>query len=220
MNAGQNSTCESITLRAALSLSWRHFHGMWLLRWVNSPDKFGRLVSLCDTTGLYMVCTGHPYMPYGYPGYWWARYDSVELRSDSAFIQPDSNGGNIESFRGAETMMADIRQNIHKLDSCNSGRRVVWYYDLFNEGPAHQYRNRIDSSYVYDDYVPNIFTQALEEDQVVFKARRVRAARPSGGPADTGLPFHRWERHRRTGGSLQHGDGQRKDRGEAVRYNR
>jgi len=176
MNAGQDSTCESITLQTALSLSWRHFDGMWLLRWVNSADKFERLVGLCDTTGLYMVCTGHPYLPYGYPDQWWARYDSAGLWDDSAFIHPDAIGGEIESVRSAETMMADIRQNVHQLDSWNSGRPAVWYYDIFNECPNHQYRNRVgyetwgqDSLYPYDDYMPNMFTQALEQDQVVFE---------------------------------------------------
>lgn len=191
MNAGQDSTCESITLDTALSLSWRHFHGMWLLRWVNSSDRFGRLVGLCDTTGLYMVCTGHPYLPYGNPDRWWARYDPVGLLDDSAFIHTDEIGAEIESVRGAESMMADIRQNVHKLDSCNSGRRAVWYYDIFNECPNHQYRNRVgydtwgkDSLYPYDDYMPNMFTQALQRDTVDYGGLSWHATVPAMDEVD------------------------------------
>ena len=166
MNASQYAT-ENITLDVLCSLTWHYFDALWILE-APRVSIFGPTAALCDSTGMYMVSIGAP-VEYKHPGHWWARFDSLSLADDSAFIKPDSLGESIDSVLSAPAMMGAILDDLVILDTCNVDRPAVWYYDIFNEGPGHQYANRIDSSYVYDDYVPNIFTQALEQDQVVFK---------------------------------------------------
>jgi hypothetical protein len=172
MNACQNTPCDTcIDMETLCRLSWHYFDGFWVEYWV-SGDGFTRMANLCDSTGMFMVCTTSPFLPYQHPVKWWARYDSAELWSDSAFIHPDEDGEEILSVRTAVAMMDSIVADACTLDSLNSNRRAVWYYDTCNEGPIRQYRRRVDgsdSAYAYDDYMPNMYTQALEPDTVEFE---------------------------------------------------
>ncbi len=176
MNAGQDNSVDYVTMETICGLSWRYFDALWLLDWAKH-QRLGDRAQWCDSAGMYIVPMGNP-IGYGFPGHWWARFDSVSLADDSAFIQPDSLGESIDSVLSAPAMMDAIQADLAENLRHNSDRPAIWYYDLFNEGPSWQYHHRIDSSYVYDDYVPNIFTQALGPDSADYKGTMYYATTP------------------------------------------
>ncbi len=160
MKTGQSETSLDITLDVICNLLWHNFDGIWVEGWINSTGYQYNPAVLSDSVGAFVVLAPSRLQALNnIPDERWARYTPALLQASNAFIHPNSNFSSIASTAYATDMIANITDRCSLLAGDVSNLECVWYYDIFNEGPAKQLNRMNDSDYVYDDYFPNMYTQ-------------------------------------------------------------
>lgn len=162
MNAGQDSSCLHVTPDLLCELSWRHFDGIWILGHAGH-SYVDEIMEWCSERDLLVVHATPRLGQYANPLFAWARFDSALVGQSNAFIHPSVDGSSIDSVFTAEEMAVHINSFCTALDTLSDGYDALWFWDIFNEGPNHQWAhisdpfNQFPGS--YDDYYPDIFTQ-------------------------------------------------------------
>ncbi|MCD6587530.1 MAG: hypothetical protein J7K88_03170 [Candidatus Fermentibacteraceae bacterium] len=158
MKTGQDPTCEDISLEVICKLLWHNFDGIWVEGWLNGT--VGTPAALCDSTHATMVLAPARLQELGNsPVHRWGRYTPVTIHSEKAYIRPTPDFSSIADTAYATDVITDIRNRCSTLASNAADYSCIWYYDIFNEGPAWQlYRMKSDAK-PYDDYFPSMYTQ-------------------------------------------------------------
>jgi len=166
MNAGQDSSCLLVTPDLLCELSWRHFDGVWVLGHA-SHTYIDDIMEWCDERDMLVVHATPRLGQYADPSCAWARFDS-DINETNAFIHPDTSGLSIDSTFTAVEMAAHINFFCAALDSLSAGYNALWFWDIFNEAPSHQWAHMTKSEFPgpYDDYYPDVFTQDTHFDEV------------------------------------------------------
>jgi len=156
MKTGQGQTSFDITLDVICRLLWQNFDGIWLEGWISGWQNTA--VTMADSTGAYVVLAPSEIQEFStVPSMRWARYSPSGLQSSSAFIHPSDDFLSIDSTANASSMIQLLESRCESLYSRSQEFDCIWYYDIFNEGPAWQLNRMNDSDYVYDDYFPNMY---------------------------------------------------------------
>ena len=162
MNAGQDSSCLHVTPDLLCELSWRHFDGIWILGHAGH-SYVDEIMDWCSERDLLVVHATPRLGQYANPLFAWARFDSALVGQSNAFIHPSVDGSSIDSVFTAEEMAVHINSFCTALDTLSDGYDALWFWDIFNEGPNHQWAHISDPFNQfpgpYDDYYPDIFTQ-------------------------------------------------------------
>ncbi|MCK5036525.1 MAG: hypothetical protein KAS73_11570 [Candidatus Sabulitectum sp.] len=165
MKTGQGDTSWDITLDVICELLWNNFDGIWVEGWLSLYQ--GTPAELCDSTGAVMVLAPSELQRYNNCSQnRWARYSVASLQADNAFIHPDSFFTSIDSTNYATQIISSLNASCDDLADYESNYDCIWYYDIFNEGPAWQLNRMNDDSLVYDDYFPNMYTQDTLLNQI------------------------------------------------------
>jgi hypothetical protein len=165
MKTGQGETSRDITLDVLCELLWNNFDGIWVEGWLSWCQKTP--AELCDSTGAVMVLAPSELQQYNntYENRW-ARYSEASLQASNAFIHPDSSFTSIDSTSYAAQIINTLNASCHDLADFESNYDCIWYYDIFNEGPAWQLNAMNDTNNVYDDCFPNMYTQDTLLNQI------------------------------------------------------
>jgi len=143
MKTGQGETSLDITLDVICNLLWHNFDGIWVEGWINSTGYQHNPAILSDSVGAFVVLAPSWLQALNnIPDERWARYTPAGLQTSSAFMHPDSIFSSIASTAYATDMIANITDRCSLLAGDASNFECIWYYDIFNEGPAWQL-NRI-----------------------------------------------------------------------------
>lgn len=167
MKTGQDVTCTDITMDVVLMLLWHNFDGIWVegkfTDYLEDPAVY------CDSAKAVMVVAPGPLQGLNnWPPTRWGRYTTHSITSDSAFIHPDTADFKlIDSCSPASSIISDINSRAGGLYNDVAGYDCIWYYDIFNEGPARQLKNMLDDTSTVDDYFPSFFTQDTNMTQVL-----------------------------------------------------
>ncbi len=165
MKTGQGTSSFDITLDVICQLLWNNFDGIWVEGWLSGHQETPAV--LCDSTGAVMVLAPSRLQQYSNAiDSRWARYSEASLQVDSAFIHPDSSFSSIETKNYATQIITYLNNSCSSLADYESDYDCIWYYDIFNEGPAWQLNRMNDTDYVYDDYFPNMYTQDTSLSQI------------------------------------------------------
>ena len=164
------SFIEDFSLELLCELSWMGFDA------VNfggraSKDYVTNLMGLCDSTGLYYSFCASEIMQYlaewSDSSYrYWFRNSSCAITSDSAFAQCDSTYSTMIDYMPADSMYSEndtisIAETLHALALSIDEYASLWFYEVYDEANSQQGRHGANygSSYTYDDYLPNVYTQ-------------------------------------------------------------
>ena len=165
MKTGQGTSSFDLTLDVICQLLWHNFDGIWVEGWLSGHQETPAV--LCDSTGAVMVLAPSRLQQYSNAiDSRWARYSEASLRADSAFIHPDSSFSSIETINYATQIITSLNNSCSSLADYESDYDCIWYYDIFNEGPAWQLNRMNDTDYVFDDYFPNMYTQDTSLSQI------------------------------------------------------
>jgi hypothetical protein len=165
MKTGQGETSRDVTLDVLCELLWNNFDGIWVEGWLSWCQETP--AELCDSTGAVMVLAPSELQQYNntYENRW-ARYSAASLQASNAFIHPDSSFTSIDSTSYAAQIINTLNASCHDLADYVSNYDCIWYYDIFNEGPAWQLNAMNDTDHVYDDCFPNMYTQNTLLNQI------------------------------------------------------
>jgi hypothetical protein len=160
MNAGQDSSCLLVTADLLCELSWRHFDGVWVLGHAGHT-YIDDIMEWCDERDMLVVHATPRLGQYADPAFAWARLGKIDIGETNAFIHPSTDGEYIDSVFSAEEMTAHIDSFCTTLYTLSSGYDALWFWDIFNEGPHHQWAHMTRPEFPgpYDDFYPDVFTQ-------------------------------------------------------------
>ena len=165
---GLKPSYEDIDTEFFCFLSWNHFDGL-SRQFHNEEDILENVVLPGDTTGmitlinpdnLTWITQAHSHMfamdtdsAYARPG--WKGYvinDTTTCTSDT-LMSPRSTSVMID-------MMETVAEDLETLFNQNS--HSVWFYYGYDEAPAKQWNRLVNDSSAYDNYIPSMFTQAMD----------------------------------------------------------
>lgn len=89
----------------------------------------------------------------------YARFSSVGLQSDSAFIYSAQDFQSIVDIKTAPAFISILNTACTSLKNGAAPFDCLWYFDCFNEGPSWQLARMQNDSSSIDDYYPSLFTQ-------------------------------------------------------------
>ncbi len=166
MKTGQDATCEDITMDVLLMLLRQNFDGIWaegrLSDYVELPAV------LCDSTNAVMVFAPARLQAFcAWPPTRWGRYTDHSLSSSSAFMLPSTDWTSIDSLKSAPQMIRQINSRCATLAANVDAYDCIWYFDIFNEGPAKQLSHMLDDTTGYDDFIPSMYTQDVSMTDVL-----------------------------------------------------
>jgi len=200
MNAGQDSSCLLVTPDLLCELSWRHFDGVWVLGHAGH-SYIDDIMEWSHERDMLVVHATPRLGQYADPAFAWARLGKVDIGDTNAFIHPDTSGWTIAAVFTAEEMVAHIGSYCTALDTLTDGYDALWFWDIFNEGPNHQWAHMTRPEFPgpYDDFYPDVFTQdtlfdEVEPDGVFSWIRHRMGELAPGTPVSLTLGcFHRAE---------------------------
>ncbi len=174
---GIHASFEGIRLPLLCRLSWLHFDG------VEAEGEAGYLpnrdfMSLCGEAGMLLVlapqeivqyyCNWNPVTSY------WFRWSDYSLTSDRCFGQTSCNEEQTEwyyphNFSTAQDMHSGQDYSIsttviNQLSNYTVDYPALWFYDVYDEAPSRQRLNMIAITSVWDDWLPNMYTQAWDDE--------------------------------------------------------
>ncbi len=161
MKTGQGATCEDITMDVLLMLLDHNFDGIWVEGAIGSGENAEAAADYCDSTKAIMVLApGLLQKINNAPLIRWGRYTAHAITADSAFIHPDPDDyKSIDDCANADSILGLITARAADLSDDVADHPSIWYYNIFNEGPARQLKNMLNDTSSVDDYFPSMFTQ-------------------------------------------------------------
>ncbi|MBD3370502.1 hypothetical protein GF402_09095, partial [Candidatus Fermentibacteria bacterium] len=172
-----------ITVDLLCEMSWLHFDAINFHGW--GGNQMARdVMARCEEVGLCYSFCAFEIMQYlkewANPDhrYWFRNYgpepaDSASLLSDSCFAQSSTDFDSIINYTSADSMYEvdkDIsltEQIVNGLatemaDMVEEGISPPWFYEVYDEAPSQQWRHVTDDELPYNDYIPNVYTQAVD----------------------------------------------------------
>ncbi len=170
---GSNLFTKDITLELLCELSWLNFDAVNFAGYA-STEEFGDLMSLCDSAGVYYAICPNEVMQYLKAWgdstkyrYWFRNSDST-LTSAHCFAQCDADFDSIVQYTTAESLYYEsdsisIRRTVVDILAYNTlGHDFLWFYEVYDEANAQQGWNALKNEAPWDDYIPNVYTQARD----------------------------------------------------------
>jgi len=159
---GIRPSLEEIDSEFFCLLSWMYFDGI-VRSGYHIPELIENLVEPAEETGMFIVPTPHELS-------WNHNYARMfDMDGDTVFVRPAWKGMIIGDSLITEDILLetynayDFRDSLeHDADLLSDSlenRDCIWFYFMYDEGPARQWRRMVSDSSAYDDYIPNIFTQ-------------------------------------------------------------
>ncbi len=168
---GSNLFTEDITMELLCELSWLNFDA------VNfggdaSTVGFGNFMSLCDSAGVYYSICPTEVMQYVHPfgdttySCWFRNSDSL-FTSDHCFAQCNTDFDSLVNYTTAESLYYDdpdfsIEITIGELAESTDEHDFLWFYEVYDEANTQQGWNALKNEAPWDDYIPNVYTQARD----------------------------------------------------------
>ena len=172
-------------------------------------DYVQNLMSLCDSAGVYFSFSPSDIMQYlaewADPEFrYWFRLSSKSLLSDSCFARSYSDFDSIAQYMPAESLYFEdatvsVYRTTHALAVNTAPYSNLWYYEVYDEANSRQRRRSVDTDYVWDEYLPNVYTQdtlangilSLEEVEPsgIFSLQKYYAENDSNYPTPLAMNF-------------------------------
>ncbi|RKZ10767.1 hypothetical protein DRQ25_01730, partial [Candidatus Fermentibacteria bacterium] len=171
---GSYASFEYTTIELLCELSWLNFDAV-NFDGTASHTTNQNLMSLCDSAGMYYsICPGEvmQYLKHwGDPEfrYWFRNSDSL-LTSDYCFARSNADFDSIEQYTTAESLYYDdpdysIGVTIGELAESADEHDLLWFYEVYDEANSQQRRHSVEDTLLWDDYIPNVYTQHRLENQ-------------------------------------------------------
>ncbi|MCD4706949.1 MAG: hypothetical protein K8S62_04345, partial [Candidatus Sabulitectum sp.] len=149
-------------------LMWRHIQGTHGWEWA-ANDSLKSFLDRCDATGMLFVYSPNDIEQYqklwGEPAKrLWFRNTDYAFTCSTAYTQSSTSFDSIISIACADTMLYDDTIGVY--DAVNDVANIMdehsslWFYYICDEGPAVQRKRMLNSEHPYDNFIPNIYTQA------------------------------------------------------------
>ena len=94
----------------------------------------------------------------------WLRNTDYTFTSDTAYAQSSASYDSIINIACADTMFYDNTIGVYKavndLANIMNNYNSLWFYYICDEGPARQRSHMLNDTLLYNDFIPNIYTQA------------------------------------------------------------
>lgn len=165
---GSNLFTEDITLELLCELSWLNFDAVNFAG-TASKEEFGDLMSLCDSLGVfYTICPNEvmQYLKaYGDTTYrYWFRNSDSTFTSNYSFAQCNIDFDSLTRYTSADAIYDDSSYSIRttiidELAYSSIDHDFLWFYEVYDEAPAQQWRHAVENEDPWDDYIPNVYTQ-------------------------------------------------------------
>jgi len=164
---------DDISIELLCELSWLNFDVVNFGGWARGAPMQA-LMALCDSVGIYYAISANEIEQYhkewAEPEFmYWFRNSDESLTSDSAFARWDSELDSIVQYMPAESLyyadtVMSINTSTDKLAEDMEHLNYLWFYEVYDEANSLQGRSMANyqSSFTYDDYIPNVFTQARD----------------------------------------------------------
>lgn len=148
---------------------WRHIQGTHGWEWAVDPT-FQSFIDKCDATGMLFVYSPNDIEEYhkfdmGPPAKrLWFRNTNFAFTSDSAYAQSSTSFDSIINIAKADTMLYDntigVYDAVNDMANIMKDYNSLWFYYICDEGPAVQRKHMLNDTLPYNDFIPNIYTQA------------------------------------------------------------
>jgi len=155
MKTGIDATSQDINMNVICNLLWHNFDGIWISGWLEGDQHTP--VLLCDSAGAYVVLSPSRLqtISYDFPTLW-ARYTIKDLQEDNAYIHTDQYYDDIIDSTYAVLMSDSINVICKTLADSVANYSNIWYFDIMNEGSAHQLAHMLSDTSQFDDYFPSL----------------------------------------------------------------
>ncbi|MCD6588165.1 MAG: hypothetical protein J7K88_06405 [Candidatus Fermentibacteraceae bacterium] len=177
----------TVNLELFLQLSWHYFNVLQAGD-QTAEQIFNELLPPANQTGMFLCIAPVPIQKWGHwPGTFTGRFSENAFSGSTAYGRPVwygiTYGGTtfqkdtvLEYFSAIE-FKDSLEKNVQIMDSLFGAENQVWFYNTFDEGPNRQWNHMMhdsvynpstgDSVATYiDDFIPNMFTQALGQDSL------------------------------------------------------
>ncbi len=168
-----NNTVESpvfggIRTEQLCDLMWRHIQGTHGWEWA-ADSTFQAFMDNCDATEMLFVYSPNNIEQYqklwGEPAKrLWFRNTDYAFTSNSAYAQSSTSFDSIINIACADTMLYDetigVYEAVNDVANIMKDFDSLWFYYICDEGPAVQRKRMLNSEHPYDNFIPNIYTQA------------------------------------------------------------
>ena len=166
---GSNLFAKDISLELLCELSWLNFDAVNFAGRA-STEEFGNLMSLCDSAGVYYAICPNEVMQYfkawadSTYRYWFRNSDSL-LTSNQCFARSNDDFDDILQYTTAESLYyadPDFSINetiVNDLAVSTLGHDYLWFYEVYDEAPAKQWKYAVVDTLPWNDYIPNVYTQ-------------------------------------------------------------
>ncbi len=165
---GLKPSYEEIDTEFFCFLSWHHFDGL-SRQFYDEEDILENVVLSGDTTGMITLVNPNNLT-------WITQTYShmFAMDTDSAYARPGWNGYKINdtttiasdtllSTRSTFEMIDMMEAVAEELDTLfNQESHSVWFYYGYDEAPANQWNRMVNESSAYDNFIPSLFTQAMD----------------------------------------------------------
>jgi hypothetical protein len=170
---GIYSSFADIKLPLLCELSWLHFDGVEM-EGPAEPLENREFMGLCGETGMLLVL--NPTEITQYYNDWnpitsnWFRWTDYSLASSSCFGQlvheegewsePENTASASEMFSGEDYSITTTV--VSQLSEYTFEYPALWFYNVYDESPARQWQHMKDTDSEWDDWSPNLYTQAWD----------------------------------------------------------
>lgn len=174
---GIHASFEGVRLPLLCRLSWLHFDGVEAEGAAGYPPNQD-FMGLCGEAGMLLVlapqettqyyCNWYPLTSY------WFRWSDYSLTSDRCFGQTSCNEEQTEWNPPHNTATAQEMYEgedfsisttvINQLSNYTVDYPALWFYDVYDEVPARQRHHMLNTSPIWDDWIPNMYTQAWDDE--------------------------------------------------------
>jgi hypothetical protein len=102
---------------------------------------------------------------------YWFRNSDEELLSDSCFAQSSTDFDSIINYTSADSMY-EVDKDISLTEQIVNGLAYnmnyynlsPWFYEVYDEAPSQQWDHVVNDDLPFNDYIPNVYTQAVDEN--------------------------------------------------------
>jgi hypothetical protein len=158
--SGIGTECENITPLLICKLIWNYIDGIQITGWIADNSATWDPLHWCDSIGAHVIFGPSRLWNFGgNKSDWFARFDSVTIDMDNAYIQPDSVGDTIVDSMTAALMSDTLSDECSTLAARADSFDCIWFMNTWDEGPSYQFNRMTTTSAPYDDYMPNMYTQ-------------------------------------------------------------
>ncbi len=174
-----------ITYDLLCELSWKNFDAVNFGGWAYT-DNFRQLMLRCDSLGMYYSIS--PREINQYFGAWadeefryWFRYSDSLLTSTHAFARCSTDFESILQYMPAESLYyandsISIEATTNELVDIIKDYTHLWHYEVYDEANSQQGARSAEDALTWNDYLPNVYTQARDSETGYLSLEEVEAS--------------------------------------------